>query len=144
MTCPRPDITQQIHKSALQFLGLWPKTGLFQGSPGTSQLTVLHSLPFTCFLALLFHLSPACERKEFTDASSREGPTPHPVQRKCLPQLAEHPANWGKEEGGKEKPTRASGTQPWRSPGVWFQLGGQIPGSQTSAGGWGCAEQGSE
>lgn len=128
----------EFHKAALQFPGLWPKSGPAQADPGT-ELTTVHSLLFLVPLLL----SPAYERAKFnSDPSSREGPHSTPCARagpppKCYRGL-EHPApSWGREEAGKEKPTGASGAQPSRSPGVWFQLGGQIPGSQASAEGGG-------
>lgn len=124
-----------FHKSALQFPGLWPKTGVFLG---LSPLTTLHSLLFPYLLVpLLLCLQAVREPSLSQTPAAGRTPTPHCAEEGPPPQMlprAEHPTpSWGREEARKEKPTRASGAQPSRSPGVWFQLGGQIPGSQASA-----------
>lgn len=107
---------------------------------GLSQLTLLCSLPFTCFL-VFYHLQPVRQLSLNQAPATGRAPAPHPVQGRCLPPSCQRlstlpPAGEGRREG-KRNPPGASGAQPWRSPGVWFQLGGQIPGSQASAGGMG-------
>lgn len=125
-----------FHKSALQLTSLW----LIQGIPGTllvdhSPFSPLHLLP--CLLLLS---SPACERAEFnSDPSSKEGPLSYTLYRgsaspHSCPGLSTPPPAVEERRERKRNPSGASGAQPLRSPGVWFQLGGQIPGSQASAG----------
>lgn len=82
--------------------------------------------------ALSLTQTPAAEKGPYPTPQCGGSASPH----SCLGLSTPPPAGEGRREG-KRNPPGASGAQPLRSPGVWFQLGGQIPGSQASAGGRG-------